>query len=136
MHQILHKYGVQFIIYGKEVGKNGTPHYQMFVCFRRTTSFNKVKKIFPRAHIEHTRGSFKEARDYCAKQGNFYEYGFDSATCKDNIERDLFLMNTASEESDLRADIASLAKSMEKIEEAIALQTRVLTKLLKEKEGG
>merc|ERR1711871_86221 len=100
MHGVLHKHGIQYIIYGKEHGKNGTQHYQMFVVFRRTASFNKVKKIFPRAHIEHTRGTFTEARDYCKKQGKYHEYGYEINVCKDNVERDIILMNQASEESD------------------------------------
>lgn len=139
MHSVMHKHGIQYIIYGKERGKNGTQHYQMFVCFRRTTSFNKVKKIFPRAHIEHTRGTFKEARDYCAKEEKFFEYGYDAATCRDNIERDQFLMNAASEESDLRSDISLLTSKMEELEKTFEQQNVLITKLLKvliEKEGG
>ena len=126
MHSVLHKHGIQYIIYGKESGKEGTRHYQMFVVFRRTASFTKVKKIFPRAHIEHTRGTFKEARDYCKKGGTFYEYGYDVSVCSDNIDRDLFLQSQASEESDLRADIAALSSSMEQIENAIKEQTSLL----------
>lgn len=133
MHGVLHKHGIQYIIYGKETGVNGTQHYQMFVVFRRTTSFNKVKKIFPRAHIEHSRGTFKEAADYCKKQGKYYEYGYEINVCKDNIQRDIFLMNQASEESDLRADIAALSSSMERIEAAIIAQTALLEKLLSDK---
>lgn len=106
----LQKLRIQYIIYGIEKGKKGTRHLQMFVCFRRTTSFNTVKKIWPRAHIEHTRGTFAQAREYCQKSGNFREYGYDLDSCRDNIERDIYLQNSASEESDLRADVASLRK--------------------------
>jgi hypothetical protein len=130
MHSVLHKHGIQYIIYGKEIGKNETQHYQMFVVFRRTTSFSKVKKIFPRAHIEHARGTFKEAADYCKKQDKYYEYGYEVNVCKDNIQRDQFLMNAASEESDLRADIAALSTGLEQIENAIKAQTLLLEKLI------
>lgn len=130
MHSVLHKHGIQYIIYGKEIGKNETQHYQMFVVFRRTTSFSKVKKIFPRAHIEHARGTFKEAADYCKKQDKYYEYGYEINVCKDNIQRDQFLMNAASEESDLRADIAALSTGLEQIENAIKAQTELLEKLI------
>lgn len=101
---------IQYIIYGIEKAKTGTPHLQMFVCFRRTTSFSKVKKIWPKAHIEHTRGSFNQAREYCQKSGYYREYGYDFDSCRDNIDRDIYLQNSASEESDLRADVASLRK--------------------------
>jgi hypothetical protein len=130
MHGVLHKHGIQYIIYGKEIGKNETLHYQMFVVFRRTTSFNKVKKIFPRAHIEHARGTFKEAADYCKKQEKYYEYGYDVNVCKDNIQRDIHLMDQASEESDLRADVAALSLNIERIENAIKEQTALLERLI------
>lgn len=143
MHGVLHKHGVQYIIYGKETGKNGTDHYQMFVVFRRTVSFTKVKKIFPRAHIEHARGTFNEARTYCTKQDKYYEYGYETNICRDNIDRDIYLMNSASEESDLRADVAALSSSMGQIHSAITSQTEVMRELIDllertipKKEGG
>ena len=43
------------------------------------------KKIFPRAHIEHARGTFNEARTYCTKQDKYYEYGYETNICRDNI---------------------------------------------------
>jgi len=98
----LNKLRIQYIIYGIEKAKTGTRHLQMFVCFRRTTSFTKVKKIWPRAHIEHTRGSFNQAREYCQKSGYYREYGYELDTCRDNIDRDIYLQKSASEESDLR----------------------------------
>jgi len=36
----------------KEVGENGTPHYQLMVNTRTQQRFPALKKVFPRAHIE------------------------------------------------------------------------------------
>ena len=36
----------------KEVGENGTPHYQLSVNTRTQQRFSALKKVFPRAHIE------------------------------------------------------------------------------------
>lgn len=39
----------------KEVGENGTPHYQLMVNTRTQQRFTALKKQFPRAHIEQAR---------------------------------------------------------------------------------
>lgn len=39
----------------KEVGENGTPHYQLMVNTRTQQRFTALKKQFPRAHIEPAR---------------------------------------------------------------------------------
>lgn len=36
----------------KEVGKEGTPHYQLCLDCSQQQRFSAVKKAFPRAHIE------------------------------------------------------------------------------------
>lgn len=45
-----------------------TPHYQGYVEFQNPCRFTKVKKYFPRAHIEPRRGSRTQARQYCFKE--------------------------------------------------------------------
>lgn len=63
--------------YGKEVGENLTPHLQGLVCFATMKSLAQVKKLpgFARAHLEKMRGSFEQAKTYCAKDGQFEERG-------------------------------------------------------------
>lgn len=63
-YPVLKTHGIEYILYGFETGKAGNKHYQMVVVFNKPTSFNKVKKIWPRAHIERMRGSLAEARNY------------------------------------------------------------------------
>lgn len=65
----------KYLISGKEVGENGTPHLQGFLILHRTQRFTWVRNKLPRAHIEKTRASSEAARDYCKKDGNFIEYG-------------------------------------------------------------
>jgi len=66
---------VKYLIYGKEVGESGTPHLQGFVIFTGNQRFNTVRGLFPGGHIERTRGTSQQARDYCKKEGDFNEYG-------------------------------------------------------------
>lgn len=67
----------EYHVYGKEVGENGTPHLQGFICFKNRKVFNAVKKLFKtdRIHLEVSRGTIEEASEYCKKDGNYFEKG-------------------------------------------------------------
>lgn len=66
------KYGV----IGTETGETGTPHLQGFTIFVRNHRLAAVRNLIsPRAHFEQTRGTNKQASDYCKKDGNFVEHG-------------------------------------------------------------
>lgn len=66
-----------YAIIGKEVGESGTPHLQSFIYWSNQREFSAIKKKFPRAHIERKskKSTFKEASDYCKKDGDFWEHG-------------------------------------------------------------
>lgn len=64
-----------YVIRGKEVGEENTPHLQCFVQFNDAKTFTSVKKMLPRAHIEATRGSPYDNYEYCSKDGDFVEHG-------------------------------------------------------------
>lgn len=65
----------QYLIWGEEVGMNGTPHFQGFAQLHKLTRFNTIKKMIPKAHIESMRGTAEQAAEYCKKEGKFHEYG-------------------------------------------------------------
>lgn len=65
----------QYVISGKEVGEEGTPHFQGYVYFSSLKSFQQIKDLLPRAHIEKQRGSIDAAIDYCKKEGDYKEIG-------------------------------------------------------------
>jgi len=78
---------VSYLIYGKEVGSNGTPHLQGHVSFVAQRSFNQVKnRVATRAHLEVVRllGSHIE---YCKKDGSYREYGTPPKSALSNGKR-------------------------------------------------
>jgi len=66
----------KYVVYGKEIGENGTPHLQGFIIFNQKKRFSSAKEcIGRRAHLEAARGTNAEASQYCKKDGNFWEKG-------------------------------------------------------------
>lgn len=74
--EALSKIEVDYIVYGIETGKSGTPHLQGYLCWpvRRTFKFTK-QALGPKVHLERAKGSPKQASDYCKKDGQFTERG-------------------------------------------------------------
>lgn len=65
-----------YIIYGREVGEQGTPHLQGFIYFSNPRAFNGVKAILPPgSHLEDSRGSVAQNVEYCSKDGDVVERG-------------------------------------------------------------
>lgn len=65
-----------YLVFGREVGENGTPHLQGFVVFATNKRFRAAKSaINERAHIELARGTCAEAATYCKKDDDYEEFG-------------------------------------------------------------
>lgn len=68
--------GCVYLIYGREVGANGTPHLQGYVYFANAKTFNAVKNLLPAGcHLEVSKGSSLQNKEYCSKDGDFVEFG-------------------------------------------------------------
>lgn len=65
----------RYIIYGREVGDEGTPHLQGYVYFASQKTFARMKKLLPRAHLEAAKGNPDQNIEYCSKDGNYVERG-------------------------------------------------------------
>lgn len=60
---------VNYAIYQRERGSNGTEHLQGYICLGKPTTFTKWKTICGRrAHIEAARGTAEENKAYCSKE--------------------------------------------------------------------
>ena len=59
-----------------EIGESGTKHIHAFVVYENAISMSSLKKLFPRAHFEHCRGSNVKNREYVVKDDKEpYEVG-------------------------------------------------------------
>lgn len=58
----------KFIVVGKEVGENGTPHLQGYFNLIKRVRFTGLKKLMPRAHFEKAMGTDAQNLAYCTKQ--------------------------------------------------------------------
>ena len=65
----------RYQVIGKEVGESGTRHLQGYIYFVNPRSFDSVRKLLDKCHLEITKGKPKEASDYCKKDGDFWEIG-------------------------------------------------------------
>ena len=65
----------RYICVGREVGEQGTPHLQGYICFHTLKSLKQLSEFFPRARIETKYGTHQQAAVYCKKDGDFFEWG-------------------------------------------------------------
>lgn len=72
---ILTSTNIKYLIVGKEVGANLTPHLQGYIVFTNAVRLATCKALIPRAHWETRRGTHEQARAYCMKEFNYVERG-------------------------------------------------------------
>lgn len=94
-----------YLVVGKEVGENKTPHLQGYVEFGNSMRFQTFHNKFPRAHLEKRRGTAQQAADYCKKAGDFIERGKMS---KQGSRSDIYDMTDAIKAGKRTAEIADL----------------------------
>lgn len=92
--------GARYLVYQKEVGESGTPHFQGYVEFARPKRLGGLKAWLPTAHFEVRRGTREQARDYARKEASrvegpweFGDWGAGSAGARNDLAaaRDLLM---------------------------------------------
>lgn len=77
---------VEYMIVGKEHfnDPDKTPHYQCYIRWSNAKTFVRMKKLFPRAHIQVANGSDLDNKKYCSKEEVLLEKGTPAAQGKRN----------------------------------------------------
>jgi len=64
----------KYIVWGEERGESKTPHLQGYVEMVNATTTEAMKRVLgQRTHIEHRKGTSKQASDYCLKGEQSHE---------------------------------------------------------------
>lgn len=67
---------IRYMIFGKEVGEQGTPHLQGYTSFHNTKTLDQVKAIIgTRIHVEKSAGTQQQNIAYCSKDNIYIEWG-------------------------------------------------------------
>lgn len=66
--------GVEYLVFGKEVGDSGTRHLQGTVCFQSRKRLSQVISVIGQAHCSTTR-FLSQSIEYCKKDGDFTQLG-------------------------------------------------------------
>lgn len=65
-----------YVLFGKEVGAEGTPHLQGFIKLKSKRTVLQTRALFGcNPHIEPAKGSDEQNKVYCKKDNDFTEYG-------------------------------------------------------------
>lgn len=62
--------GAEYLIYQKETGAQGTPHFQGYVRFKQQRRLSALKQLIETAHWEPLRGTHEGQVHYCSKPVN------------------------------------------------------------------
>jgi len=74
--ELLESESVLYVVYGKEVGDQGTPHLQGYASFPKRITMHQLKQQLKlRAHCEPAKGTPVQASSYCKKDGDYTEFG-------------------------------------------------------------
>ncbi len=108
INEIMNNISWIYYCFAYEIGaKEHTPHIHLFFYCKNAVSFDRVKKLFPSAHIEPCKGTSQDNRDYIRKEGRhadknitslpetFEEYGempLDASTKNDSVSADVLEM--------------------------------------------
>lgn len=95
-----------YVIFGRELGENGTRHLQGYVEFSDRLRTNQLRNVLPGAHIEARRGNADQARDYCVKDGDFEEFGSISVS-RQGVRTDLAQLYESIRNGKRKADLCT-----------------------------
>lgn len=74
-YETIKNWSCKYLVVGKEVGENGTPHLQGYVEWKSSKLLSTLKNLNNRIHWERRQGTALQASTYCKKDNDFIEIG-------------------------------------------------------------
>ena len=99
---------LEYLIYGREVGEQGTPHLQGYLMANHKMRWSTMnRRIFGqddygRVHWETARGTPQQAITYCKKDGDFEEFGSTGTKPKNQWQDIKEMVNSGKSVEDIR----------------------------------
>lgn len=117
---------LQFLAFGKETcPTTGRGHLQAFAYAKNSMRLTQWKTIYPTAHIEEMRGSFKDNEAYCSKEGQYTKMGKEpmisghkrilAQICDSLVENPRLPEQLAFEEPEARATVVQYTNGLYKL---------------------
>lgn len=88
--------GLEYIIYGREVGESGTPHLQGFARWSRRVRLSQVSRLFPNSAHWTVARNVQSAIQYCKKDGDYVEIGSPPVAERARTDLDAFKQGVRS----------------------------------------
>lgn len=97
---------VSYVIVGREVGEQGTPHLQGFFSLTARKRFAQVKALFGTVnpHLEVSR-NIRASIQYCKKEGDYDEYGSQQSRQGERSDLEAFKEDVKQGNTDLKSII-------------------------------
>jgi len=93
-----------------EIGENGTYHTHIFLQSRSPIRFKRLQKLFPECHLEPSKGTAQQNRDYITKTGKWT----DSKKAETSVEDTFFEWGEMKEDKQgQRTDIEEIEELLE-----------------------
>lgn len=78
----------KYLCFGKEIAPaTGTPHLQVYLYFKNALHWGALRPKLARWYLAVAKGNTSQNREYCCKEGDFYEQGVAPKDKLDNNER-------------------------------------------------
>jgi hypothetical protein len=115
--------GIDYLVFGKEVGASGTPHLQGTVCFQSRKRLTQVVTIIGQAHCTVTR-FLSQSAEYCKKDHDFIEWGVMPLTGQKDEKR--------SDLEEFKASVKEGVTSMQELRELHSTVCALYPRFVKE----
>lgn len=91
----------RYLVCGREVGEEGTPHLQGYMYFKEEKSMKQVSEMLPRARLEQAKGNLNSNIKYCGKGKDFWTIGLAGQGARNDLLNIKEMIKNGADESEI-----------------------------------